>query len=72
MTKIKLFQDKKIRSAWNEEEQQWYFVVEDVILALTDSADPKQYLKRMKQRDKELSKGWVQFVPTLAVQTKAE
>ena len=69
MTTIKLFQNKKIRSVWNEEEQQWYFVVEDVILALTDSADPKQYLKRMKQRDKELAKGWVQFVPTLTVQT---
>ena len=69
MTNIKLFQDKKIRSVWNEEEEQWYFVVEDVVAALTDSSDPKQYVKRMKQRDAELAKGWVQFVPTLAVQT---
>jgi len=69
MTNIKLFQDKKIRSAWNEEEEQWYFVVEDVVAALTDSSDPKQYVKRMKQRDAELAKGWVQFVPTLAVPT---
>jgi hypothetical protein len=69
MTNIKLFQDKKIRSVWNEEEEQWYFVVEDVVAALTDSSDPKQYVKRMKQRDAELAKGWVQFVPTLVVPT---
>lgn len=69
MTNIKLFQDTKIRSVWNEEEEQWYFVVEDVVAALTDSSDPKQYVKRMKQRDAELAKGWVQFVPTLVVPT---
>lgn len=69
MTNIKLFQDKKIRSVWNDEEEQWYFVIEDVVAALTDSADPKQYIKRMKLRDAELAKGWVQIVPTLAVPT---
>ena len=69
MSNIKLFQDKKIRSVWNDEEEQWYFVVEDVVAALTDSADPKQYVKRMKLRDAELAKGWVQIVPILAVPT---
>lgn len=69
MTNIKLFQDKKIRSVWNDEEEQWYFVLEDVVEALTDSKDPKQYVKRMKLRDPELAKGWVQIVPTLIVQT---
>ena len=69
MSNIKLFQDKKIRSVWNDEEEQWYFVVEDVVAALTDSADPKQYVTRMKLRDAELAKGWVQFVPTLVVPT---
>lgn len=69
MTNIKLFQDKKIRSVWNDEEEQWYFVIEDVVEALTDSKDPKQYVKRMKLRDPELAKGWVQIVPTLVVQT---
>ncbi|MDO9614441.1 MAG: Bro-N domain-containing protein, partial [Bacteroidota bacterium] len=44
-------------------------VVEDVVSVLTDSNDPKQYVKRMRQRDKELAKGWVQFVPTLWVET---
>lgn len=57
MTNIKLFQDKKIRSVLNEEEEQWYFVIEDVVAALTDCADPKQYIKRMKLCNAELAKG---------------
>jgi len=69
MSNIKLFEDKKIRSVWDEKEQKWYFVVEDVVAILTDSKDPKQYVKRLRQRDTELAKGWVQFVPTLEVQT---
>lgn len=51
MTKIKLFQDKKIRSAWNDEEEQWYFSVVDVVEALTDSPNPRQYWRKMKDRD---------------------
>ena len=58
MSEIKLFQDKKIRSAWNEEEEQWYFSIEDVVEALTDSADPKQYVKRMRKRDEQLHVNW--------------
>ena len=58
MTNIKLFQDKKIRSAWNDEEEQWYFSVYDVIEALTDSNDPKQYIKRMRSRDEALNLNW--------------
>lgn len=55
MNSIKLFQDKKIRSAWNEEEQQWYFSVVDVVEALTDSANPTDYLKKMRKRDEALA-----------------
>ena len=51
MTNIKLFQDKKIRSAWNDEEEQWYFSVVDVVEALTDSPNPRQYWRKMKDRD---------------------
>lgn len=69
MSNIKLFENKQIRSVWNETDKKWYFVIEDVILILTDSKDPKQYIKRMRQRDAELAKGWVQFVPTLWVET---
>jgi prophage antirepressor-like protein len=69
MSNIKLFESKQIRTVWNETDGKWYFVVEDVIAILTESNDPKQYIKRMRQRDIELAKGWVQFVPTLAVET---
>ena len=69
MSNIKLFESKQIRTVWNEADEKWYFVVEDVVAVLTDSTDPKQYIKRMRQRDEELAKGWVQFVPTLSVET---
>lgn len=69
MSNIKLFESKQIRSVWDEADGKWYFVVEDVIAVLTDSKDSKQYIKRMRQRDAELAKGWVQFVPTLTVDT---
>jgi hypothetical protein len=69
MNTIKLFESNQIRTVWNETDQKWYFVIEDVILILTDSKDPKQYIKRMRQRDLELAKGWVQIVPTLWVET---
>lgn len=50
MNNIKLFQSKQIRSVWNEEEQQWYFSVIDVVGALTDSVDPSAYWRKLKQR----------------------
>lgn len=40
-----------------------------MVAVLIDSADPKQYIKRMRQRDEELAKGWVQIVPPLSVDT---
>jgi len=65
--RIAIFKGKGIRKTiYNNE---WWFVVEDIVLALIDSNDPKQYLQRMKQRDPELTKGWVQIVHTLPVET---
>ena len=58
MSNIKIFQDKKIRSVWNDEEEQWYFSIVDVVEALTDSTDPKQYIKRMRSRDEALNSNW--------------
>ena len=55
MNNITLFQEKKIRSVWNEEEQQWYFSVVDVVGVLTDSVNPTDYLKKMRKRDEELA-----------------
>jgi len=53
MTKIIVFQDKKIRRIWHE--NRWYFSVVDVIKALTDSIDAKDYWYRLKKRDYETS-----------------
>lgn len=64
-TKIALFKGKRIRKTLYDNE--WWFVVNDVIETLTDSNDPAQYFKRLKQRDEELAKltdkGGVHFVP---------
>lgn len=64
---IAVFKGKEIRRTLHNNE--WWFVVEDIVLALIDSSDPKQYIQRMKLRDPELSKGWVQIVHTLLVET---
>ena len=56
--KIQIFENQKIRTAWNEDQEEWYFSVQDVIAVLTDSADPKQYIKKMRTRDPELSANW--------------
>ena len=67
MNKLVLFEGKSIRRTWHNNE--WWFVVEDIVYALTDSSDPKQYINKIKQRDEELTRGWVQIVHTLPVQT---
>ena len=45
---IKLFEDKLVRSVWDEEKEEWYFSIVDVVEILTDSSDPKQYIKKMR------------------------
>jgi prophage antirepressor-like protein len=65
---IALFEGNKVRRVWHDDK--WFFVIEDVVLALIDSNDVKQYIQRIKQRDPELSQGWVQIVHTLDVSTK--
>ncbi len=55
---IRLFDDKKIRIVWNESEEKYYFAVMDVVQVLTDSADVKQYIKRLRSRDAELDSVW--------------
>ena len=69
MSNIKLFESKQIRTVWNEVDEKWYFVVADVIQVLTDTPNPSDYIKKMRKRDEELSKGWGQFVTPLSVNT---
>ena len=56
--KIQMFEDKRIRTAWNEEAEEWYFSVSDIVEILTDSKDVKQYIKKMRRRDDELNSKW--------------
>ena len=58
MGSIKLFENKGVRSEWNEQEQKWFFSVQDVVEILTDSLDVKQYIKRMLSRDQQLKSNW--------------
>ena len=66
---IQLFEEKKVRTVWDDEQEKWYFCVADVVEVLTDSVNPTDYIKKMKKRDPELSKGWGQIVTPLSVQT---
>lgn len=54
-TSIQIFEEKKVRSVWNDEEEKWYFPVLDVVEVLTDSANPTDYFKKMRKRDPELA-----------------
>lgn len=66
---IQLFEDKKVRTVWDSETEQWYFCVVDVVEVLTDSKNPSDYIKKMKKRDPSLAQGWGQIVTPLSVQT---
>lgn len=55
---VKLYENQKIRTAWDEEREEWFFSVQDIVSVLTDSIDPKQYIKKMRARDAELSANW--------------
>ena len=52
-TAIKLFEQKQVRSIWNDEEEKWYFSIVDVIGVLTESVDQQSYWRKLKQRLKE-------------------
>lgn len=52
---IKIFQEQKVRSVWDEEKEEWYFSIVDVVGALTESANPTDYLKKMRKREPELA-----------------
>jgi hypothetical protein len=67
VTKTAVFRQKEIRKTIHNNE--WRFVVEDVVVALTDSVNPKDYINKMRRRDEELSKGYGQFVHTLSIDT---
>lgn len=66
-SKIAIFRNKKIRKSIYRNE--WWFAVVDVVSALTDSVQPEGYIKDMRRRDPELSKGWGQIATPLLIET---
>ena len=66
---IQLFNSHQVRSVWDDEKEQWYFAVIDVVQLLTDCKDATDYIKKMRKRDPELAKGWGQIVTPLSLMT---
>ena len=50
MDKIQLFEERKVRSVWDDKQEKWYFSVVDVVAVLTDSVSPQAYWRKLKQR----------------------
>ena len=60
---IKLFEDKKVRIVWDAEQEKYYFSVTDIVQVLTDSVNPRDYIKKMLRRDPELKSKWGTICP---------
>ena len=66
-TRIEIFKGKEVRRTLHNNE--WWFVIVDVVSILTDSVNPSGYIKDMRRRDKELGQGWGQIATPLSIQT---
>ncbi len=66
-TKIAVFKGKKVRRTIHNNE--WWFVISDVVSVLTDSIQPDGYIKDMRRRDPEIAKGWGQIATPLSIPT---
>jgi hypothetical protein len=66
--KMIVFDNRKIRRVWFNDD--WHFSIVDVVNALIDSKNPRDYVKKMRKRDLELRKGWGQIVTPLLIKTK--
>jgi len=58
MSNIILFESKKVRRVWSASDQKWYFSIDDVVEALTDTVNVKDYIKKLRKRDDELDSYW--------------
>ena len=55
---LEFFFNDKVRKVWHKQQEEWYLSIVDIISVLTDSTDPKQYIKKMRSRDSELKSNW--------------
>lgn len=70
MSPVKLFENKKVRTFWDEAEGKWYFSVVDVVEVLTDSVNPTDYLKKIRKRDVSLNSYLGTNCPQVEMQTQ--
>ena len=56
---IQLFEGKKVRVVWDAEKEKYFFSVADIVQVLTDTVNPRDYIKKMLRRDEELKSKWV-------------
>jgi DNA-damage-inducible protein D len=67
MSALTLFEEKHVRRAWNQAEEKWYFSIDDVVEILTDSANVKDYIKKLRKRDPVLESYWGTHCPLVAM-----
>lgn len=68
--KLKLFEEQSIRTHWDENQEKWYFSVQDIVEVLSQSKDVKQYIKKMKSRDEQLNLNWGTICTPLPMMAK--
>ena len=54
------FENSPVRRVWDEEKEQWFFAIVDVVAVLSESSNPAGYIRDMRRRDKDISTGWGQ------------
>ena len=64
---IQLFEGKKVRIVWDAEQEKYYFSVTDIVQVLTDSVNPRDYIKKMLRRDPELKSKWGTICPPVVM-----
>ncbi|MCC2864882.1 hypothetical protein LK494_02975 [Anaerovorax odorimutans] len=64
------FFNENIRFVWHKQEEEWYFSIVDVVKYLSESSDPKQYIKKMRSRDSELNSNWGTICTLVPMRTK--
>lgn len=67
--KIQLFEEKKVRTLWDDDKEEWFFSIVDVVEVLTDSVNATDYLKKMRKRDSELNSYIGTNCPQVAMMT---
>ena len=68
---IQLFEERKVRTLWDDETETWYFSILDIIAVLTDSVNPTDYFKKMRKRDESLASFVGTNCPHVAMKTES-